>query len=1739
MEAQQKIDVKKYFFVFCFFVLIFIIFLCGYKTANFFKFYNFSARPVVSNFAVAQFPIAPGESIRWLKTVNLDSVNGQEHLLAIPKGSTNVKIIVSSTTPNIKQIDTVIDRAKLAKLSLQNSQSEASQALTKRIKKEKATGFFPSLSRAFSKVNSLFATVGAVTLEAESQNVEETILFDLAPIVEEVTGEEITPEEVVEETLVTEEIVVEQEATTTEEIISEEADSTGSPQATTTEEVVIDNETDEASTTEEEIIATTTEDNSGSGGGGGGSEPEAEDTTSTSTATTTDVVVVEYETPAPVIAEAETDTGKIVSVSSDGEQEIITNVLAFTTIPEIFKVGQEDKIKIKWTNNDDQNVTFHAYDTDNNGKLDYVEWTVPHLSEQIFEIIFISKAFELDENQEIINDIYESVFEQDDVWVTVPDTHTVRVTFEQVLHDYNDNTIYVRPTDANTPVTIEVYPVYTDELGNVTRGSLVTTFPSITEEKKYKVLLTGLDEPTDMFDLKVVGGDIDFDYIVDPDCPNSMAGTGVEDDECQVTSWDDLDSIRNGLDMWYELTTNLSSTTVGYAGLGDDWQPIGTSTATFSGNFNGQNYTISNLSINLPTTDNVGLFGYVTGNISDINLRVDDVIGNSQVGGLAGSLDSTGSIINCSVTIYESLSANLNIAGGIVGYFGNVTSITNSSVIVYNSATLNADNSDVGLVLGYTMGGSVTNTYGTVYDSTYGEIAFSDWDVTDASGGNILDYISISQNSATVNSTARPGFNQPATTTLTNTGITGGTVILKDGVTCGDCVMVFSSGDDYVFTVTGWSNYSIQENSPPTLTITNPDEGASYSSNAWSAPTFTCDDGIGSDCATGLGSCQYSYDDGTVQDLSYVSQIGSLGTGIDNFNSPYGITTDGTYLYVLDFWNRRLVKRNLDLSYVSEIGSLGTGNDNFNGPSGITTDGTYLYILDANNHRLVKRNLDLSYVSEIGSSGTGNDNFSTPRSITTDGTYLYVLDSSNHRLVKRNLDLSYVSEIGSSGTGNNQFYLPYGITTDGIYLYILDSGNHRLVKRNLDLSYVSEVGSEGSDDNNFIAPRGITTDGTYLYILDSNNYRLVKRNLDLSYVSEIGSLGTGNNQFNLPYGVTTDGTYLYILDFSNHRLVKRAIAPVYTDINCSNLGSDIPAPNSVKDWTLYVRGKDAANNWSGATPVGFSYTNPPSGGGGKPICTYAYTDWSICSASTQTRTVTPDPNDCSNSADELSRTCVMPPVATTTPPLCTDHTYSLWGECLNSQKTRTTLTSIPAGCAGGVTATTTEACTIQATTTPTTTPPVIPLCTGYTYSAWLDCVNSNQTRTTLTSIPADCQGGVSPENSRTCQMPDAEDDIPPGPNPDPEPSTDPVKPGGGGNNDDNNIPAILNLSDLVTENITVFGTTTEKVINDVRNIVESKTGEIVTKTITTAGVVGGGIAATGALAMSGVVMADLAFLPFKLWALLLSVLGLKKRNRPWGTVYDSVTKQPIDPAYVTLKNLETNEETTSITDLDGRYGFLVPPGAYTLSAHKTNYDFPSKKSVGKIEDVLYTNLYLGGEIIVPVTGVVISKNIPLDPIKFDWNEFVKGQKKLMKFYSKREKVIRILTDWFFRIGFIVSLISLFLVAAPYNYVIFGLYIILVLLRKFGIKQKASGSLTDKEGNPLSFAIVRVYDAELKVQITNKVANQIGKYYCLVNKGKYYVTIEKKNEDESYTVVLTSDIFEATNGIINKDFTLVD
>jgi len=323
---------------------------------------------------------------------------------------------------------------------------------------------------------------------------------------------------------------------------------------------------------------------------------------------------------------------------------------------------------------------------------------------------------------------------------------------------------------------------------------------------------------------------------------------------------------------------------------------------------------------------------------------------------------------------------------------------------------------------------------------------------------------------------------------------------------------------------------------------------------------------------------------------------------------------------------------------------------------------------------------------------------------------------------------------------------------------------------------------------------------------------------------------------------------------------------------------------------------------------------------------------------------------------------------------------------------------------------------------------------------------------------------------------------------------------------------------------------------ELKEILENPKGSALTKTISTVGIISG-ITVTLSAISSSFSASDFFLVLVRLTGGILASIGIKKKIKHWGTAYDSVTKQPLDPAYVTLTDSRGKDIASAITDIDGRYGFSIVGGDYKISVKKTNYIFPSKKLIGKNQDEIYNDLYFGGQIKINETGEILTKNIPLDPVNFDWNEFAKRNKKFMKFYSKWDLWLRKISDFSFVIGFFVSVFVLVFAPKPYNVIIFAVYVVLLIMRLLGLKPKSFGYVVDKStGAPLSFAILRVMIPSTDTEISRKIADAYGRYYCLVPKGKYYIKVEKKNGDGSYSFAHTSEVIDASKkGIIKKKF----
>lgn len=266
----------------------------------------------------------------------------------------------------------------------------------------------------------------------------------------------------------------------------------------------------------------------------------------------------------------------------------------------------------------------------------------------------------------------------------------------------------------------------------------------------------------------------------------------------------------------------------------------------------------------------------------------------------------------------------------------------------------------------------------------------------------------------------------------------------------------------------------------------------------------------------------------------------------------------------------------------------------------------------------------------------------------------------------------------------------------------------------------------------------------------------------------------------------------------------------------------------------------------------------------------------------------------------------------------------------------------------------------------------------------------------------------------------------------------------------------------------------------------------------------------------------LAFLQY-LFTQPLLLLG-RRRKKKWGTVYNSLTKQPVELAIVRLLQHGTGLVVqTRVTDKYGRYSFIPKPGEYRLEVVKPGYVFPTQHLKGKENDVDFTDLYHATPIEVKKDSIV-AVNIPIDPVVAE-----EAPRRVIF-----KKVFRSIQEDVALITVVASVIAL--VIAP------GLTIALVTLGQVGMyllfrrlsapaPAKEWGIVFDpKTRKPLAGVVVRIFDKKFNKLLETQVTDANGKYGFFVRRNVYYVTAEKAG----YGKYVSPDI-----DLSEKDEALVD
>ena len=279
-------------------------------------------------------------------------------------------------------------------------------------------------------------------------------------------------------------------------------------------------------------------------------------------------------------------------------------------------------------------------------------------------------------------------------------THrTARVTV--VLTDYTEEQIFVRLTGLSTenenPDVIAPYDKGGDTYTALVAPQSVATGTAFITCKftNGKVFVYKMKNDTDWQAGKEYTYTVSLAAAEDP-------GYTIEGDGSYTVTTDD--GLRNVAKLVNEEgKTDINITLDTDLTLTGEWTPIGTESQPYTGTFDGNNYTITGLTVN-QTRNYVGLIGCIgsDGTVKNVKLENVNITGDGFfVGGVAGT--NYGTIENCSVD--GTLTNYVQCLGGVVG--DNLGSIIGCS----SSGTITGTGPNVGGIGGQSVGGTIMACY--------------------------------------------------------------------------------------------------------------------------------------------------------------------------------------------------------------------------------------------------------------------------------------------------------------------------------------------------------------------------------------------------------------------------------------------------------------------------------------------------------------------------------------------------------------------------------------------------------------------------------------------------------------------------------------------------------------------------------------------------------------------------------------------------------------------------------------------------------------------------------------------------------------------------------------------------------------------------------------------------------------------------------------------------------------------
>jgi hypothetical protein len=240
---------------------------------------------------------------------------------------------------------------------------------------------------------------------------------------------------------------------------------------------------------------------------------------------------------------------------------------------------------------------------------------------------------------------------------------------------------------------------------------------------------------------------------------------------------------------------------------------------------------------------------------------------------------------------------------------------------------------------------------------------------------------------------------------------------------------------------------------------------------------------------------------------------------------------------------------------------------------------------------------------------------------------------------------------------------------------------------------------------------------------------------------------------------------------------------------------------------------------------------------------------------------------------------------------------------------------------------------------------------------------------------------------------------------------------------------------------------------------------------------------------------------------ILGFLGIRKKGRNFGYVYDSITKAPLSLAIVRFYNNVGKLIQTEVTSSYGQFNTEIDDGEYRLVVSKSAYKFPSRYVIGNTDGPI-ANIYHGQLGQFKETDIS-SLSIPMDPLDRNRNTLLYRFMKAFRFIWNTTGFL------LFSIGFIQSIMHLLSAQTTLNIIIFFIYLLLLILLVLKVNpfKRNVGIIYKERKKQAGVGILLKKLGEDKV-LDHRFSDEKGKYHFIVTPGSY--KIELANE-ETYTI----------------------